>query len=463
MPDGDRSAPRDEGSAPPNPTLTADDVGPPIDPSLARRFRLVQLDGHDRGRAWESSTDRCGVGAHALNDLVIEDTTVSRFHCEIRITPAGPIVRDVGSHNGTLLDGVRIHEAVLRDGSVLRLGHVSVRFELGPDHNRLPASDRTELGGLVGRSLAMRQLFAWIECAAATDSTVLLEGETGTGKTACARAIHDASPRSGGPFVVVDCAALPGQLLDSELFGHEPGAFTGAVGRRIGVFEDARGGTVFLDELGDLPLELQPKLLRVLEERVVRRLGQNRPVPVDVRVLAASNRDLRGEVNAGRFRSDLYFRLAVLRVEVPPLRSRPEDLPLIAERILSSLGAADRAPALLTPDFVASLRGSAWPGNVRELRNHLERCLVLHAALGAPVVPPAGSSQPPAPSREAAAPVDARLPYGEARRLALEAFERSYALALLQLHEGHVATAATAAGIDKAYLHRLLRRHAAKR
>jgi transcriptional regulator with GAF, ATPase, and Fis domain len=439
---------------PPGPgSSTTQDAETRPDLVSVRRFRLSILEGPEKGRAWDSTSDRCRIGAHESNDLVLSDDTVSRFHCSIQIEGPRPILRDLGSHNGTLLDGVRVLEAVPRDGSVLRLGRVTLRFELGDNELRLPLSDRTELGPLLGKSVAMRQLFALLERAAASDATLLLEGETGTGKSLAARAVHEASARRNAPFAVVDCAALPAQLLDSELFGHEPGAFTGAVGRRIGAFEDASGGTVFLDELGELPAELQPKLLRVLEDRVIRRVGTNRATPVDVRLIAATNRDLRAEVNAGRFRPDLFFRVGVLCATVPPLRARLDDLPLLVERMLASLGARpERSAALLSPGFLASLRRFAWPGNVRELRNYVERHLILHDAL-----PSMDSTAPPED-----AGIDPRVPYGEARRRALEWFERVYAKALVELHGGRVAAAAAAAGMDRAYLHRLMRRHGIK-
>ena len=234
---------------------------------------------------------------------------------------------------------MQVKEAFLRAGSVLRLGGATLRFELVDGGNRLLISDRTAFGGMFGISAPMRASFALMERAAASDATVLLEGETGTGKGQAAEAIHQASARAKAPLIVVDCGAIPANLLESELFGHEKGAFTGAESRRLGAFEEADGGTIFLDEIGELPLDLQPKLLRVLENRQVRRLGGNVHRAIDVRVIAATNRDLRTEVNPGRFRADLYFRLAVVRITLPPLRERPEDLPLLVSRLLRRMGA----------------------------------------------------------------------------------------------------------------------------
>jgi two-component system, NtrC family, response regulator GlrR len=425
----------------------------PSEMPAVRRFVLTVVEGPGAGAVWNSVSDACSIGSHPSNDFPLEDETVSRFHCEIRVGPRGARVRDLDSLNGIILDGVQVADGYLRGGSLLRLGRVVVRFDFSAESNRLPVSERTRLGSLVGESVAMRMSFALMERAAARDVTVLLEGETGTGKSQAAQAIHQESVRRDKPFLTVDCGAIPADLLESELFGHEKGAFTGAAGRRIGAFEEAHGGTVFLDEIGELPTELQPKLLRVLETREIRRVGTNTFLPVDVRIIAATNRDLRAEVNAGRFRSDLFFRLAVLRIPLPPVRQRPEDLPLLVEQTLSALGAdPERTQALRTPAFFARLQQVAWPGNVRELRNYLERCLVFEDALALSDMAPSSSG----------AEVDPKQPHAEARRRALEDFERRYLKALLELHQGRVSQAAAAAGMDRVYLYRLLRRHGIK-
>ncbi len=420
------------------------DTGPTV-----RRAQLSVVEGPRQGLSYQAPADRCAIGSHPSNDLVVDDPTVSRFHCEVVVTREGR-VRDLDSTNGTVVDGVRVAEAFLREGSLLRLGRTVVRFDLAAERNRLRLSDRTEFGTLVGRSIAMRTAFALLERAARTDVTVLLEGETGTGKERAARGLHEAGARRKGPLVVVDCSAIPANLLETQLFGHEKGAFTGAESRRIGAFEEANGGTIFLDEIGELPPDLQPKLLRVLEAREIRRLGSNADLAVDLRVIAATNRDLRAAVNAGSFRPDLYYRLAVVRVALPPVRSRPDDIPLLVESLLQGLGADGSASAPLRgPEFLAGLARAAWPGNVRELRNHLERCLVLDQ-----VMPP-GDALP----AEAGLVVDASVPYARARDQAIAEFERHYAEALLRLHGGKVTAAAKAAGMDRRYLHRLLKRH----
>ncbi|QAT85020.1 sigma-54 dependent transcription regulator [Corallococcus coralloides] len=321
-----------------------------------------------------------------------------------------------------------------------------------------PAAAQATFGELVATSAAARASFERMACAAACNATVLLEGETGTGKSRAALAIHRAGARANAPFLVVDCGALPPNLLESELFGHEKGAFTGAILRRVGAFEEADGGTIFLDEIGELPAELQPKLLRVLENREIRRLGSNTYQAVNVRVIAATHRDLRAEVQAGRFRADLFFRLAVVGIPLPSLRERTEDIPLIVEHILAGLGATpEQLAKLTTPDFLTRLQRAAWPGNVRELRNHLERCLVFQRALP-PTAPDAVNALAPAVPRM----VDASLTYAESRRRALETFEHDYVDALLKLHGGKVSQAAAAADMDRVYLYRLLRRHGLK-
>jgi len=421
-----------------------------LDAPTASGFRLTVIEGGEP-TTFEATSPRCAVGTHASNDLRLDDSRVSRFHCEIRLEGPEARVRDLGSRNGTVVDGVSVVEAFLRSGSTIKAGAVTLRFELLGQVRRVPMSTRRSFHGLVAESVAMRVALALVERAAGSDLTVLLEGETGTGKGKVAEAIHRGSARNGKPFVVVDCGAIPQNLIESELYGHEKSAFTGATERRLGAFEEADGGTIFLDEIGELPIDQQPKLLRALESREIRRVGSNLHKKVDVRIVAATNRDLRREVNEARFRADLYFRLAVLRLTLPPLRERADDLPLLAEELLASLGAKpEEIRALCTPEFLASLQRGAWPGNVRELRNHLERCLAFEEAL------PIGEEL--AARREVAA-VDPTVPYAEARRRAIEAFEQAYVKALLAHHDGKPSQAAAAAGIDRVYLYKLARRH----
>jgi len=417
------------------------------------RFALTVVEGPQVGQTWQSTHDRCVIGSNLLNDLVIEESTVSRYHCEIVMGADGARIVDLKSKNGTVVDGMRVVEAYLRSGSLVRLGRSVVRFAFLTERNQLELSDRTHFGTLVGSSAPMRAAFAALERAARTDTTVLFEGETGTGKGQAAEALHAAGARAQGPFLVVDCAAIAPTLLEAELFGHEKGAFTGAEAKRIGAFEEADGGTVFLDEIGELSADLQPKLLRVLENRAVRRVGSNTFKPVNVRVIAATNRDLRAEVNAGRFRSDLYYRLAVVKIRLPSLRERREDLPAIAHIILSRLlPDPSRVDGFFTPAFLADIEAHSWPGNVRELRNYLERCLVFGDAMPPPE---AGEERAGAPRA-----IDVSSPFPEARDRALAEFEREYVTAILQQTGGDVAAAARAAGVSRVYLYRLMKRHA---
>ncbi len=313
-----------------------------------RRFTLRVVEGPAAGTTWESKGATCSVGSHETNDLPIEDGTVSRFHCEIQVDADGVRIKDTRSHNGTVVDGVSVLEAFLRTGSRIRLGRTVIELTVGAETVAVPLSERTRFGSLEGTSAAMRAAFAMLERAATRDVTLLLEGETGTGKSQAARSVHEQSGRKNKPFIVVDCGAILGNLLESELFGHEKGAFTGATERRVGAFEEAAGGTVFLDEVGELSVDLQPKLLRALEAREIRRVGENRHRPIDVRVIAATNRELRADVNTGRFRADLYFRLAVVTIAMPPLRKRPEDIPALVRGLLTSLQATEEETAQLT-------------------------------------------------------------------------------------------------------------------
>jgi two-component system, NtrC family, response regulator GlrR len=415
-----------------------------------RRFHVTVTSGPSAGQTWAAVAERCAIGSHPSNDLIVDDPTVSRFHCELAIAGDRVRVRDLGSRNGTLAGGVAISDGSITGGTTLVLGHSQLRVDVDDGQAELVGSDREMFGPLVGVSPQMRELFSQLERIAPSDATVLIEGETGTGKEGVAESIHDASPRARERFVVVDCGAIPANLLESELFGHEQGAFTGATDRRIGAFEEASKGTIFLDEIGELPQDLQPKLLRALESREIRRVGSTKTIKCDLRIIAATNRDLRTEVNKGTFRADLYYRLAVVKLELPPLRERKGDFPVLVDHLLRRIGAPpDVITNLTAPQFLAELAGAPWPGNVRELRNHLEQCVVFGERRSPGVL------ATPHPSTT----VDASLAYEVARRQAIDAFERAYVTALLARTSDNVAQAARDAGVNRAYLHRLLRRH----
>jgi two-component system, NtrC family, response regulator GlrR len=418
------------------------------DHALVRRFRLRVVDGDDRKATFTPSAERTVIGTHASADFVLRDQTVSRFHCELSLGDGGVRVRDLDSRNGTRIAGVSIVEAHLSDPATLELGHTRVKIEWPDDHLRIPLSTRDRFGGLSGTSRAMRALYALLERAAASDATVLLQGETGTGKDLAAHALHDEGRRRDRPWVVVDCGAIAPALLESELFGHEKGAFTGAMRSHAGAFERAHGGTLFLDEVGELSGELQPKFLRALESRRIMRVGSNTPIDVDVRIIAATHRGLRGDVNTGRFRADLYYRLAVLPIELPSLRQRLDDLPVLVDDMLHQLGAA-RSPAaerLRSPESLARLSAHPWPGNAHELRNYVERSVLFRAEAGLEDRFVASD----------ASPVDTSVPIRQAREQCVLAFERRYLEALLRTHHDNVAAAARAAGIDRVHMHRLL-------
>jgi len=418
---------------------------------FVQRFRLTVVLGPDVGMTFTAVAPRAVLGTDESADLVLSDRRVSRFHCEITIEAGRAMLHDLGSGNGTRINGVDMINGDLDPGALITLGGSEVRFDLATDSVEVPISQQTRFGALVGQSVAMRQAFAILERAAPTDATILIHGETGTGKEAAAESIHRESRRRAGPFIVVDCGAIPADLLESELFGHERGAFTGASARRDGAFEAASGGTILLDEVGELSADLQPKLLRVLERRQVKHVGANHYQTVDVRVVAASHRNLRAQVNAGRFRSDLYYRLAVVEVRLPPLRSCHEDLPLLVDCLLDGLGALGRpeAEALRAREFLNELRRHSWPGNVRELRNYLERCLVLR-------------ERPPLVADERESALDSINLHGSLkieRERWSRLFERRYLEGVLALHGGNVSAAARAAGVDRMHFHRLLRRY----
>ena len=419
-----------------------------------RRFRLVVTAGPDAGTSFDSRGEQAVIGSHETADLRLEDRAVSRFHCEIRLGEDSVRLRDLGSSNGTRIAGIAVVDAFLVPGTTFSIGRSEVRFDLSDGRVDVPLSREERFGRLVGVSPAMRALFEVLERAAPSEATVLLQGESGTGKDVAAESIHMRSPRSGGPLIVVDCAALAPTLLESELFGHERGSFTGATSARAGAAESAATGTLFLDEIGELPLDLQPKLLRLLERREVKRLGETRYRPVDVRVLAATNRNLKTMVNERRFRSDLYYRLAVVPVVIPPLRERVEDLPLLVEELLRDLDLVGRpeVAGMRQPEFYAELARHDWPGNIRELRHYIEHALLFSQlpALPESEAPPAADGGPP---------VEDHLPFSTARVRALASFERRYLAATLERHGGNVSAAARSSGVDRAHFYRLLHRH----
>ena len=338
-------------------------------------LRIAVVDGPDAGtKATLEAVTALRIGTDPSCDMVLTDPSVSRVHAELRVVAEGIRVRDLGSRNGIFVGSVRLEEGLVPPGEQLRLGATRLLLDRRVERRRSPVRDDDHLGPLVGRSPPMQRLYALLRALAPSTATALIMGESGTGKELVARAIHDLSGRKG-PLVVFDAATTDKELMRGDLFGHTEGAFTGAVRDREGAFRKAEGGTLFIDELGELPLELQPRLLRALESREVTPLGSDETIRVDVRVLAATNRDLEAMAEEGAFRLDLYHRFAVIPVQVPPLRDRSGDVPLLVDQMLASLGAT----CTLTTDAREALVAYPWPGNVRQLRNVLERVSVLRA------------------------------------------------------------------------------------
>ncbi|MBL9020650.1 MAG: sigma 54-dependent Fis family transcriptional regulator [Myxococcales bacterium] len=420
---------------------------------LKLRSRKIHVDvvaGQQSGQGFDFAGTEVRIGSARGCDLVLFDGAVSRHHLTLKVERGGIRVIDAGSRNGTVLDGVSIRDAYARYDSTLVLGNSSLRLRLLQDVIEIPLSSRESFGGLIGQSVPMRVVFTMLERAAAVDDTVLVEGETGTGKELAAEALHEESARSGEPFVVFDCSAVAPNLMESELFGHVRGAFSGAVADREGAFEAADGGTLFLDEIGELPLDLQPKLLRALERFEVRRIGSNTPRKVNVRVVAATNRNLAEEVSNKRFREDLYYRLAVVRVVLPPLRERPDDIPLLIHHFTRELAERGRQVTPLPERAMKALIGQAWPGNVRELKNAVTRTLFHGTALG--------QAPPSLPGPLVTAKVDLSVPLKDAREQLCEAFEEAYLREALSETGGNVTHAARIAGVNRKFIQRAVQR-----
>ncbi|WP_437878832.1 sigma 54-interacting transcriptional regulator [Sorangium sp. So ce513] len=418
------------------------------------KFSVQVVSGPDQGAVQVADSPELSIGTAAGNHLVLTDPSVSRHHCVITATPKGYLLRDLDSTNGIMLGGFRVETAYLTPGATFGVGQTLLHFDHLPEEEvREPLGDAELSGRVLGQSTAMRRLFAMIPRIAASDATVLIEGETGSGKGLLAEVLHQQSPRAAGPFVVIDCGAIPPTLIEAELFGHVKGAFTGALQARAGAFEAARGGTVLLDEIGELRLDLQPKLLRALEERSIRRIGSLDTVPLDVRIIAATNRDLRQEVNRGTFRSDLFYRLNVVRLRVPSLRERREDIPLLVAHYYRQF--ADRAdpPA----ELVERLIHHDWPGNVRELRSAVERAVLT----GDPALGEGGVAGPREGGDDEGAlrPDDLELSFRQAKERTVARWERAYVKALIRANGGNLSHAARAGRMDRNHLRELLRRH----
>ncbi len=423
-----------------------------LDPGLVARPLAVRISvagAPARPRTFVLSAGSCMLGAGRDADIVIDDPTVSRRHAQLELVPAGIALRDQESKNGTFYMGQRVETLVLSPGSSFRLGRIEVRTELDPSQLGEASSELDRYGRLMGSSPAMRQLFGRLERLEGSLVNVLIHGESGTGKELTARAIHKHSPVATGPFVAVNCGALDRELARSEFFGHRRGAFTGATESRVGVFEAAHGGTLFMDEIGELPLSIQPVLLRVLESRTVTPVGDTREREVRVRLVAASHKDLRQEVEAGRFREDLYYRIGVVRLPIPPLRERPEDIVPLARHFAQDCGGA-----VLPEAFLGELAGRGWPGNGRQLRNAVEAFLAIGASPESTGRVDARAAQlAPSPG------IDLSQPYSTQKEALVEQFTAAYLEQLMAHTAGNQSEAARVSGLERSYLSKLLRRH----
>ncbi len=432
-----------------------------------RRCQIIVVDGPNRGTKLTLDKNVTGIGKRDTNDLILSDKTVSRNHIEIKYSADSFILSDLGSTNGSFLNGSRVKEAYLSPGDLIKIGNTTLEFVAFDEKIKIEPSEHNEFGLMVGKSRKMRQIFSILEKISPTQATVVIEGETGTGKDLVAQAIHENSTRKDKPFVVFDCSAVAPNLIESELFGHEKGAFTGAVKSRRGAFEAANGGTIFLDEIGELTSDLQPKLLRALEQREVKRVGSNVPVKINVRVVCATNRNLRSEVKDGRFREDLYYRLSVVKVSLPSLRERPEDIEPLVERFLS-MGEFNKKPdgslrvTRVEDDALKMLSRYEWGGNVRELANIIERAAsfvdgesiskqhldFIFAEMHA------GEEH-----TERMMTIDSDIPFKDAKQQIVENFEKEYLAELLERNGYNLSKAAREAEIDRKHLRNLLKKY----
>ena len=443
-------------------------------------LRQCQLGAIDTDETWTFEKDEIRIGSMDDNDVVVRDDTVSRYHCKIVQEDSGYVLVDLRSTNGTFINKVRVREAFLKPGCTVGVGQSQLRFHAREEEVSIVPSRADRLGGLVGGNSKMREMYSILERIAPTNTTVVIEGETGTGKEVVAQTIHELSPRRARELVVFDCGAVPPNLIESELFGHEKGSFTGAVMTRQGLFELADGGTLFLDELGELPLDLQPKLLRALEQREVRRVGGARTAKVDVRIIAATNRNLEDEVRAGRFRQDLFYRLSVVRLRLPSLRDRADDLGQLVQHFLDTAAynlGADGRPRVrgLSREAHAALAAYAWPGNVRELVNVIERAVsfadgeqidvddlpenlrdaVRVAPIGRALTAEPRTASAPRPPEELLDGVT----FKDAKERWVSSFERDYIVSLLKRHGGNISHAARDADIDRKYFRKLMKKY----
>ncbi|MCG8420743.1 MAG: sigma 54-interacting transcriptional regulator [Proteobacteria bacterium] len=416
------------------------------------------LDGPGQRRSLKTAKDNITIGSAEQNDLVLNDPAVSRHHLRIQLNPDGFLLTDLNSTNGTTLGNLKLQEGIAQGPVELQLGETTLQIVPSSEEEEVELVEESSFGEVIGQSPPMRELFRKLKASSPKEVTILLEGETGTGKELIAREIHQHSERRNKPFIIVDCGAIPPTLIESELFGHNRGAFTGAVTDRPGAFEQADGGTIFLDEIGELELTMQPRLLRVLEQRHIKRIGRSRHTPVDVRIIAATNRDLQRDINEGTFRADLFYRLAVVHLRIPNLRQRREDIPPLVKHMLPKIAArvGGNAPQLNRETW-QQIMNHPWRGNIRELRNFLERLVALASDLE-PVhlTSDLGLEKP---TSEVELSQLETLPFKEAKAKWMEAFDIAYLTRLLERCDFNVAEAARQSGIDRVHLFRLVKKY----
>ncbi len=431
-----------------------------------RKCQLIVLNTSSKGKKLDLNQPVTHIGKKESNDLLLDEKTVSRNHVEIHQQENSYLLKDLESTNGTYINDIRVKEAYLSPGDIIRVGTVRVEFIAFDEKIQIEPSIKQEFGPLLGRSRRMRQIFSILEKISPTNATVLIEGETGTGKDVVARAIHQASPRKNKPFVVFDCSAVAPNLIESELFGHMKGSFTGAVATRKGAFEEANGGTIFLDEIGEMTLDLQPKLLRALEQREIKKVGANDSAPIDVRVVCATNKNLKKEVSENRFREDLYYRLSVVKINLPPMRERPDDIPFLIEKLLASskfnqMPDGQLKVTRVEDDALKMLGRYQWPGNVREMVNILERLVPMvegNTITGQQVSYIFEEMEREEEATERMS-VDMGLPFKEAKQKVVESFEKDYLAALLRRNNYNISKTAREAGIDRKHIRNLLKKY----
>lgn len=423
------------------------------------KCKLNVVSGETSGKEYILTQPVIRAGTRSDNEIVFKDDTMSRVHFEIVQTKDGWLIRDQESMNGVFVNGVRVKEAFLQSGALIRAGRTEMKFLPQDETFEITPHKKDRFGALIGSSMAMRKIYTIIEKVAPTDVTVIIEGESGTGKELVASAIHEKSKRAKKPFVVFDCSAVAENLIESELFGHEKGSFTGATGLRHGAFELADTGTVFLDEIGELNIELQPKLLRVLESRTIRRVGGDRPMPIDVRVVAATNRNLEQEVKKGHFREDLFYRLNVVPIFLPPLRKRKEDIPLIIDHFIEMHNQenAERPVEGVSAAAMELLLSYEWPGNVRELKNTISRAISFME--GSQIGPEDIPDRVRIPVAKAELEIRDDLGFKDAKEQWIASFEKQYLQDLLKRNNFNISAAAKEAGIDRKSVQRLVKKY----